>query len=219
MNSWLSLALRVAVALILSAGLWRWGDVSNLNQNPFAILSIVVLIGCVWFALLGLHTVQRFADRFAQLGLASDDQLQVRPQYSIAEARVAQGRYAEAIAEYRRVIEQHPSEPYPHIRIAELLHDKLRQPDAAIAELRLALPKTETDDAFSLVANRLADWLLEHHHDIPGAEAILREIELRYPESRHARAARERRERIAAAVADATPHVPTKTIPVVRPPP
>lgn len=206
MKRWLSLALRLALVGVISAWLWHRGDLSNLNQSPFLLVSWVILIGCVWFVILGWHTVERFAERFSQLGLPRDDQLQVRPQYSIAEARVAQGRYHEAIAEFRRVIEQHPSEPYPHLRIAELLHDKLNDSDTAITELHIALQKTQTDDAFALLANRLADWLLQHRRDIHGAQAVLQEICTRYPNTRHARAARERLARMAVAAGIRSDH-------------
>ncbi|MDW8343997.1 MAG: tetratricopeptide repeat protein [Verrucomicrobiae bacterium] len=202
MSRWLSILIRCALAFAMSWWLWRRGDLSNLHQSPLLLVSWVVLIGCVWFVLLGWHTVERFAERFSQLGLPTDDQLEVRPQYSIAEARAAQGRYHDAIAEFRRVIEQHPNEPFPHIRIAELLHDKLQNPDAAIAELQIALQKAQTDDAFAIIANRLADWLLQHRHDIMGAKSVLQAICTRYPSSRHARAARERLARIAAAATD-----------------
>ncbi len=197
MNPWLALALRISGGLAATWLFWWWGlNRLAVQYNPFTLAAWVAFTGLLWFPFIGLPAIRWLGDRAGSLFMPDERAIEVRPQYSIAEARVAQGRYAEAVAAFRADIEKFPVESYPHVRIAELLREKLNDPDAALAELHAALRKATGDDAFALVAGRLADWLVEINGDRAGAAEILREVETRLPGTKHARAAAEHRARL-----------------------
>jgi len=193
----LAIGLRLGGGLAATWLFWwvglRW---VGIQYHPFTLAGWAAFTGLLWFPFIGWPVIRWLGERAGSLFLPDETAIEIRPQYSIAEARVAQGRYAEAIAAFRADIEKFPTETYPHIRIAELLREKLNDPHAALAELHAALRKATTPDAFTLVAGRLADWLVEIKGDRPAAAEILAQIETRFPGTKHAALARERRARL-----------------------
>ncbi len=193
MNAWLAIAARILGGVVATVLFWwvglRW---LGIGYNAFTIVAWAALTGMLWFPFVGWPLINWLGETAGGLFMTSDKNFRVRPQYSIAEARVRQGRYADAVAAFREDIAKFPDETYPHIRIAELLREQLDDPDAALAELHAALHKATGEDAFALVAGRLADWLMELKNDRTAAIATLREIETRYPGTKHARLAQER---------------------------
>ena len=194
MNRWLAIALRIGGGVVATVIFW-WVGVRFLGvglDNPFALVAWVAFTGMLWFPFVGLPAIAWLGEKAGSLYAPSDTAFEVRPQYSIAETRVNQGRYVEAIAAFRADSDKFPAETYPHIRIAELQLEKLHDADAALAELHAALRKARTEDGFVLVASRLAEWLVQLKQDRAGAVAVLQQIEARYPGTKHARSARER---------------------------
>ena len=193
---WLRLLLRSIPAAAVT--FYLVGRVTEGMQNPsyglaFIIAGTVAAIGAVWAIAIGFPLIARFGEKCGQLYVPSDSNFRVRPEFSIAEAHAKAGRYTEAIAQFRRDIEQFTDEPMPHIRIADLLVQEFHDVPAAMTELEAALLKTRSADAFVLVSNRLADLALWQYKD-GGQKAAeyIRAIEHRYPGSRHAKAATER---------------------------
>jgi hypothetical protein len=198
MNRWLAIALRIGGGVVATVIFWWWG-IRFLGiglKNPLLLVGWLVFTGVLGLLFFGLPVVAWLGEKAGNLYAPSDNAFAVRPQYSIAEARVAQGRYVEAVAAFRADSNKFPGETYPHIRIAELLLEKLHDADAALAELQAALLKAHSEDAFVLVASRLAEWLVQLKQDRAGAVAVLNQIEARYPGTKHARAARERLARL-----------------------
>ena len=130
------------------------------------------------------------------LWMPSDSSFEVRPQYSIAEARIREGRYAEAIEAFRDYAVQYPEEIIPHMRIADLQIERFGNAEAAIAELKAAIPKAKGADAVSFLNHRLADLYLQHRKDRSAALECLRDIQRHYPKTRQAKTALERAERL-----------------------
>ncbi len=181
---WLRVTLRFVVCAVVTLALLRWLGVQ---------LPGFILIGLAWAYILGIPAVRWFAGLLAGgLYAPADDQFRVRPEFSIAEGHAAVGRYREAVEQFRRDIERYPKEVTPHVRIAEIQFDRTGEIDAGIAELEAALGKATGEDAFVLVAHRLADAHLQHRHDKAAAVAYLDEILRRYPHSKHALGARHR---------------------------
>src|SRR5437867_8096511 len=118
----------------------------------------LVFIGIAAFFIFGWPLLTRIAEKLGGIYNPSEDSSRVSPQYSTAEARVKAGRYEEAIAEYRKVIEQFPVDIYGHIRIAEIAVERLNDPKLAELELLSATAKATTEEATALVAHRLADF-------------------------------------------------------------
>ena len=129
------------------------------------------------------------------LWMPSDENFEVRPQYSIAEARVNEGRYEEAIEAFRDYVAQYPEEIIPHVRIADLQLQQFGNVEAAITEFKTALPKAHGADAVSFLNHRLADLYLQHR-DRAAALECFREIQRRFPKTRQSKTALERAEKL-----------------------
>ena len=77
------------------------------------------------------------------------------PSYSTAEGLVASGHYAEAIAAYAKIAEDHPEEIRPHLKTMDILITKMRNPQAAADAYSSALTKirgTINREKFALMA-------------------------------------------------------------------
>jgi tetratricopeptide (TPR) repeat protein len=122
----------------------------------------------------------------------SDDSVDVHPDFSLAEAQVQQGHYEKAIEVFRDYLARFPKELAPHIRIVDLLVEHFNDYAGAIQELKTAISKTSAAETTSLLYQRMADLHLAHHNDIPSAVECLKEIQRRFPHTRHANAALER---------------------------
>ena len=189
---WLRLLLRGIPAAALTFYL-VWKVVDGM-KNPdygsaFIIAGMVAAIGIIWGVAIGIPLVARFGEKCGQLYVPSDKNFRIRPEFSIAEAHAKAGRYTEAIEQFRRDIEQFPKEPMPHIRIADIQLQHFHSPAAAYVELQSALSKARSADAFALLSHRLADLTLAQPAIAIG---YLRQIERRYPGTKHAKAAAER---------------------------
>ncbi len=130
------------------------------------------------------------------LWMPSDASIELRPQYSIAEARVREGHYEEAIEAFRGYAAQYPDEIIPHVRIADLQLQQFGNVEEAIAEFKTALPKARGADAISFLNHRLADLYLQHRNDPTAALDCFREIQRRFPKTRQSKTALERAEKL-----------------------
>ena len=113
------------------------------------------------------------------------------PRHSIADARAQQGKYAEAIEEFRRVLVEHPHDLYSRLRLVEIYSKYLRDHERALAEMALTTSLPLPPEKFALAANRLADLHLEAG-DTESAKTALRGIIEKLPQSRAAQIAQER---------------------------
>lgn len=93
------------------------------------------------FFIVGFFILRKAGNKAAQLYMPADENVRVVPECSIAEARVKEGKYPEAIAEYRQVIEKFPADVYAHVRIAGLATEHLHDLKLAETELLAAQAK------------------------------------------------------------------------------
>jgi len=190
------LRVAAAVALTIAAGYALVkGCGSSFIWNVFLIATVAVFILMTWVIAVGFPLIGWLGEKAAGIYTPSDKGFRVRPEFSIAEAHAKAGRYTEAIVQFRRDIEQFPDEPMPHIRIADIQLEHFHSPAMAFVELQAALSKARSADAFALLSHRLADLTLAQPQTAIGH---LREIERRYPGTKHAKAAAERIAKLAA---------------------
>jgi predicted negative regulator of RcsB-dependent stress response len=187
MAKWLNLAVRVLIAVVLGVYMMRMAATSG-TFGPF----IAVLYGVVLFLLFGVSFIQRVGKQASQLYMPGDENFQVPPQYSVAEARVKEGKYREAVAEYRQVIEKFPADVYAHVRISELAIEHLHDLELAETELLAAQAKAVQEDAVALTAHRLAD-LYQHQLNSPqrGLDVLL-SVQGRLTSTKHVKLTGER---------------------------
>jgi tetratricopeptide (TPR) repeat protein len=195
----LSLVIRIAVAFILTYLLWKfvYSGTAHGQQLSLAdgLIGVIVAVphGLVLFVLLGRPLLECVGERIGNaLFVPSDKHFRIMPEYSLAEARVSEGKYQEAIDEYRKVIIAHPEDIYPHLRIAELALK--HQNDLKLAELELlsALGKANGQDSTALAAGRLADFYQLALQDPTRALEVMKQLREKIPDTKQALLAEER---------------------------
>jgi tetratricopeptide (TPR) repeat protein len=154
---------------------------------PLLLIGFILLMGILGTLMLGA------GNRAASFYYAHDeDSIEVRPQYSVAEARVREGKYAEALIEFDKVLQQYPNDTTGHVRIAEILCRHFQRYDAAARQIRLAMENQTKPDTWVFLSNRLADIQVEHQLDYAGARDTMQQVILKYPGSSYAEKARAR---------------------------
>lgn len=188
----------VAGAIFIGGGraALGWPQYPGPVEQLIVWLIVFIMFGIVMMVIWLPSILSRVADLVAGLFWPSDKNFRIRPEYGVAEARAAQGRWEESIAAFRADIVKFPEESFPHIRIAEILVDRFKDRQGAIAELVTALSKAKSEDSYCLVARRLIDLYLTDRADHEKAHDLLRDIQARYPDTKHAKAAAEMARRL-----------------------
>ena len=118
------------------------------------------------------HIAPKLAELYQQLGLTSDALAALD---EVATRLQRQGRDPEAIEVFRRIVELDPTNPLPHLRLAEAL-SRARDPESAAAEFAIAagqlLKHGRRDDALKVI-----ERLLHHRQDV-GQARIASELYL-----------------------------------------
>jgi len=185
--------LRWATAIIVGIWMVRWaGSRMQAGGSAFEIVGGLVLYGLFLFVLCGIPTISRVANRFAGLYWPDDSEFRIVPEYSMAEARVKEGKYEEAIEEYRTVILQHPADVYPHLRLAELALDHLHDANLAELELQSAVGKAAGGETAVLAAGRLADFYQQTQLDPKRALEVMKQLRKELEGSKHVKLVNER---------------------------
>ncbi len=182
-EQWLILGIRVVVTL---GTIWVMSRLDGLSLL-FGLLLCGVL-AVIWAS----PIASLFGGLAGSLYMPSGEGMMVYREYSIAEARVKQGLYADAIAEFQKYKAEDPAGLTPYLRISDLLVDHFDDYPAAVAELRSAIPIAKSKEAFSLVQFRLADLLVKSSYDPKAALECLHEVQRRFPGTRQAQVAQER---------------------------
>jgi tetratricopeptide (TPR) repeat protein len=193
-----SLPIRILIAVVVGFGMLAFiysgvpkgQELSPADKVVGLILSI--MYGFILFALFGWSMILRVGDRFASLYTGRDEDIQIVPEYSVAEARAAMGKYQEAIDEYRKVIAEYPEDIYPHLRIAEMAVKHLNDLKLAELELLLALGKAKGEDTTALAAGRLADFYQLTLNDPARALEVMKQVREKIPGTKQAKLAEER---------------------------
>ena len=158
----------------------------------FITAGIVAGVGILAFLIIGFPLLRKIAEHTFSFYTPSDDSSQITPEYSVAEARVNTGKYAEAIEEYRKVIIRHPDDMYPHLRIADIALKHLQDAETAEVELQVALAKAGGEDSSALAAGRLADLYQLTLHDPGRALDVMKQLREKIPGTKQAKLAEER---------------------------
>jgi tetratricopeptide (TPR) repeat protein len=108
-----------------------------------------------------------------------------------ARSRLAQGDYEGAIEAFRFAAAKDPLNRLPWVEITKIQRVHLKDPEAAITTLRLALEGQawQVDDAAFLMF-RLAELYFEDREDKETAASIMQQVVDEFPETRHSANAR-----------------------------
>ncbi len=193
-----SLPIRILVAVVVGFGMLAFvysgvpkgGELSPSDKFIGVVLSL--FYGIILFFLFGRPMIEHVAERAASLYTGRDEDFRIVPEYSMAEARAAVGKYLEAVDEYRKVITEHPDDIYPHLRIAEFALNHLNDVKLAELELLSALAKATGNDSTALAAGRLADFYQLTLQDPVRALEVMKQLREKIPGTKQARLAEER---------------------------
>jgi outer membrane protein assembly factor BamD (BamD/ComL family) len=157
-----------------------------------ALLALFLLCGIVAFFIFGLPVLHMIGRKSAGLFMPSDTDIRIDPEYSLAEARVNEGKYQEAVDEYRKIIVEHPTDIYPHLRVADLMLKHFNDAKTAELELLSAFTKANGEYTTTLAAGRLSDLYQLALHDPARALEVMKQLCERIPGTKQAKLAEER---------------------------
>lgn len=159
----------------------------------FVGVPMAAAAGVVLAALWAPDIVDWFGKKFIQAIFGADAPPEPAPCYSVAEAHRKAGRYAAAVAEIRKQLEQFPADFPGWMLLAEIQAENLHDLDAATVTIEKLIcqpghhPK---NIAFALA--RLADWQLKYRQDLDAARSTLQRIIDMFPNSPEAHFAHQR---------------------------
>ena len=145
----------------------------------FAGLSVVGIIAIITAFFGGRFLADRFINLIWSEG---DENYKMEPQYSIARARIQEGKFEDAIQEFRNAISLYPDDINVHFYIADVFANHLNQPLDALSELDWGQNRTKDPNQMARFVIRKAEIHLHKRQD--AGNAIL-EIELflqKYPQ-------------------------------------
>ncbi|MEM8954684.1 MAG: hypothetical protein AAGD22_11075 [Verrucomicrobiota bacterium] len=104
-----------------------------------------------------------------------------------AVAKLAQGDLQGAIDEYKKLIEENPTDRFPVVEAAKIYVERMGDIDGGVAFLEETLNDKDwpIDDAAFLMF-RIVDIETNHRHDIPRAKELLTLITQEFENTRHA---------------------------------
>jgi tetratricopeptide (TPR) repeat protein len=187
--------IRVLIALVLGFFLMRYGKFAIAGGDIGGAIfagGLVGAYGIVLFFLFGSSFMGVVSRRFENLYMGRDEDFRIMPEYSVAEARAAVGKYQEAVDEYRKVIAEYPEDIYPHLRIAEMAVKQLNDVKLAELELLSAIGKAKGEDSTALAAGRLADFYQHTLQDPARALEVMKQLREKIPDAKQAKLAEER---------------------------
>lgn len=159
----------------------------SMGMNGFLALICFVLLGL----LIGRDISAYIAEKATKF-IFSDTEIESKvPEYERAEEVWKNGDFLEAIRILREYYEKHPRAIYVAMRIAEIYENDLKNPLAAALEYEQILKHKLPPERWGWAAIHLVNLYGKLGQTSKG-EALLREINERYPETSAARKARQR---------------------------
>lgn len=179
-----SLILRLGwVGLGLLAILWLAVKIPKLEIGT--LFAVVLVGGCVLGLLAVKFILPRIGDAVGAFFYSSGE-IAGPESSSKAAAKMAQGDFTGAIAEYEKMLASNPGDTLAISEIAKLHAEKLDDPRRAAAFLEAQISCrswNEEDGAFLLF--RLADVHEKALHDFDGALEVLARVISQFPNTRH----------------------------------
>jgi hypothetical protein len=190
--------IRIVIAVVVGFGMLalvysgapKGGELSPGDKFFGVVLSF--FYGFLLFYLFGWPFIQHVGEQVGTLYTGRNEGFRIVPEYSVAEARVAVGKYPEAIDEYRKVIADYPEDIYPHLCIAEIAVKNLDDVKLAELELLSAIGKATGADSTALATGRLADLYQLTLQDPARALEVMKQLRERIPGTKQATLAEER---------------------------
>ena len=188
----MSRGIRWGIAGACTVAMWYSWQIFQGRLTGFAMLATVILGVFIGVAL--APDIAGFAAKLFIGGIMGETGKFQRPpqMYGPARTLVAQGKYAEAIEEFRQILKEFPGDVEAQSDIAGIYFEKLKDYPRALEELNVLIGLDLDAPTRATTLMRLADLYEEHFNTPRYAANCLGEIVEKYPDSRFAPAAAER---------------------------
>lgn len=160
---------------------------------PIAIEGLVVTV--IFWALVAILIAPPLASVFGEKVMGSlfgESGAKVTKEYSKARSLAAQGRFEEAIEEYRGGLEREPDNLILRLEIAEIYSSEMKDYRRAVTELEECLKLKLGSTQGASILNRMADIYDTNLGDREAAVAALERIRRTWPGTKVAYRAQER---------------------------
>jgi len=163
------------------------------GQVAFTGVSLAMLYGLIlaftWRHNLGALVAKPFASLYDGGGV----EVEPRPAYSIAQSRMKQGRYLEAIAELRRQLDRFPTDFEGQMLLAQIQAENLKDlPGAEMTIQHLCAQPGHAQKNIAFALYSMADWHLKYGTDREAAKRVLEEVTKLLPDTEFALTAAQR---------------------------
>ena len=162
-----------------------------------AILFVAVVIGTI----IAVAVIPSIGETIGNFFFNPNQQIEKNPHFD-ALAKIAQGDYEGAIADYKKNLAEDPHDMHALSEIVHIYCDKLHDHDAAEKFLEESLQQEWPPEQGAFLASRLVDVYWNHKHDATRARHVLLQIAETMPDTRHAANAVHRLHEIDRALAD-----------------
>lgn len=171
------------VALFILAVVIGWHSINKENPGvPFIYMIVVGVIA----GLAGVkYVIPWIGDAIGTFFFSSGEKI-VMDDNMKAAAKLAQGDYEGAIAEYEKLAREKPEDAFPLAEIAKIYSDKMDDPRRAISFLQERLESKEWEpDAGAFLMFRMVDLYADRLKDYREAHELLDEVIANFPNTRH----------------------------------
>ena len=174
-------AVKLTLKVSFTAG-WIFSIVFFGAKDAVAVAFAVMLLGAVPVSLIWAPTFgAMLANLIGGLYTGGATEIEERPVYSFATARLNRGEVTGAIAEVRKQLEQFPEDHQGLMLLARIFVERQNN----LPEASEILERIGTDPRYSsgeqvMALNQLADWRLKYGLDSAGAREALECIERRF---------------------------------------
>src|SRR5271156_5424562 len=104
----IAVAVGFGMLMFVYSGVPKSGGLSPADKFFGVVLSL--FYGFVLFYLFGWPLIHHVGEQVGTIYTGRDENFRIVPEYSVAEARAATGKYQESIDEYRKVIAEYPED-------------------------------------------------------------------------------------------------------------
>ena len=156
-------------------------------NGAFGGIPFTAVCGLALAAIWRHNLAELIASPFASLYDGGNVPPELRPTYSIAQARQKQGHYLEAVAEIRKQLDRFPTDFEGHMLLAQIQAEDLKDmPGAELTIQRLCAQPGHAPRNIAFALYSLADWHLQLGPDREAARRALEQVIALLPETEFA---------------------------------
>lgn len=181
-----TIVIRVCIfALVILAIVMGWNQLAKGEDNMGEMLIFMLVVGVGGGLLAVKYLIPWIGDALGTFFFSSGEEVKMDDSLRAA-AKVAQGDYHGAIAEYEKAAKEKPEDAFPIAEIAKIHSEKLGDPHHALSFLQARLEgKAWEEDAAAFLMFRMVEIKVDKLNDLQGAHDLLEQVVANFPNTRH----------------------------------